>query len=410
MPDADPSPRALRVARIIARLNVGGPTRHVVWLTAGLESPQLHTALVTGTVPPGEDDMSDFAAAHGVVPVVIPEMSREISPRDVISVWKLLRFFHRFGPDIVHTHTAKAGTAGRVAGLLYRWLTWPALIGRPRRVRFVHTFHGHVFHSYYGRLKTGFFIAIEKLLARVATDVIVTVSEQQRCEIHETFGIGRAHQFRVIPLGVHLDGAATETRAPRETSVVAIVGRLVPVKNHELFLRVAASREWPERVRFAVYGDGSERRMLEQRAVSLGLAGKILFAGTIPAAKIYPSVDIVVLTSLNEGTPLTLIEAMLAGVPSISTAVGGVSDVLGPVEERGHENGAVYEIRERGVTAASNDSAGFAAGLHRLLTDSALRERLSARGKAFAATAYSKERLFADIIALYRELQDAPRS
>jgi glycosyltransferase involved in cell wall biosynthesis len=396
------------VARIIARLNVGGPARHVVWLTAGLEGLEFHTELVTGTVPRGEDDMSDFAADHGIVPFVIPQMSREISPRDAVSIWKLLRFFREFRPDIVHTHTAKAGTVGRVAGFLYRWLTWKTLIGRPRRVRFVHTFHGHVFHSYYGRLKTNLFIAIEKIMART-TDIIVTVSEQQRREIHETFGIGRARQFRVIPLGVHLDVPA-ERAAPRDTTVVGIVGRLVPIKNHELFLRAASSREWPRRVRFVVYGDGTERRALEQRAASLGLGERIHFAGTVPAAKIYPAVDIVALTSLNEGTPLTLIEAMLAGVPTISTAVGGVPDILGPVEERVDEQGAVYEIRERGITTASNDVPAFAAGLSRLLADEPLRQRLTQRGRAFAATAYSKGRLVVDIITLYRELQDAPRS
>ncbi|MEO8381358.1 MAG: glycosyltransferase [Acidobacteriota bacterium] len=408
MPGIERLVRPLRVARTIARLNVGGPTRHVVWLTAGLEGPEVHTVLITGTVPAGEDDMTPFATAHGVVPFVIPEMSREISPRDVISVWKFFRFLHRFRPDIVHTHTAKAGTVGRAAGLLYRWLTWKTLIGKPRRVVFVHTFHGHVFHSYYGKLKTRFFILVEKVLARLATDVIITISEQQRHEIHQTFGIGRAEQFRVIPLGVELD--VPGERAPTPPVEVAIVGRLVPIKNHELFLRVIAAREWPAPVRFVVYGDGAERAALEQRATALGLAGRIRFAGTRPAAEIYPAAGIVALTSLNEGTPLTLIEAMLAGVPVISTAVGGVPDVLGPVEERVQAEGAVYEIRERGLSAASNDVAGFAAGLSRLLADGELRERLTRRGRDFAATAYSKDRLLTDIIALYRELHDAPRS
>src|SRR5258706_4353327 len=165
----------MRVLRLIARLNVGGPARHVVWLNQALNAEGFETLLVTGTVPAGEDDMSDFAAAHGVTPLVIPSMSRELSPRDFSTIWHLWRLMVRFRPDIVHTHTAKAGAVGRIAGLLYRYLT----LSRPRRVRFVHTFHGHVFHSYYGRLKTRFFLAVERILARLRTERIVVLSEQQ---------------------------------------------------------------------------------------------------------------------------------------------------------------------------------------------------------------------------------------
>lgn len=388
------APRPLRIARIIARLNVGGPTRHVAWLTEALEGPEFHTALVTGVVPPGEDDMTEFATKRGITPFVIPEMSREISARDLVTLVKLVRFFFRYRPDIVHTHTAKAGTAGRAAGILYRMLTW-------RRVRFVHTFHGHIFHSYYGALKTRVFLTIEKLLARFNTDVIITISEQQRREIHETFGVGRARQVRVIPLGLDLDDCVPPARTPHEGTVVAIIGRLTAIKNHDLFLRVATARAWPADVRFVVYGDGTDRAALEARA-----GANVTFAGTRPAQEIYGTTDICALTSLNEGTPLTIIEAMANGIPSISTSVGGVVDVLGTVEERVEEDGAAYEIRERGITAASNDERGFAAGLARMLKDDALRARFAERGRAFARATYSKERLVTDIIALYRELRD----
>src|SRR5882762_5826840 len=191
----------MKVLRIIARLNVGGPARHVVWLTAGMKPDGYDTLLVAGVVPAGENDMSYVAAQAGVSPLIIPEMSREISPRDAITVWKLFRLMLREKPDLVHTHTAKAGTVGRVAGMMYRWLTPATLIGKPRSCRFVHTYHGHVFHSYYGRLKTRLFLGIERLLARLATDRIVVVSEQQRSEINEQFRVGRRKQFAVIPLG-----------------------------------------------------------------------------------------------------------------------------------------------------------------------------------------------------------------
>ncbi len=373
----------LRVARIIARLNVGGPAQHVVWLTEALQDEEFESVLITGIVPPGEDDMSEFAAAHGVRPAVIPEMSREISPRDVVTIWKLFRFFRRYRPDVVHTHTAKAGAAGRAAGFLYRILT-------PRaRVKFVHTFHGHVFHSYYGALKTRVFLLIEKVLARF-TDVIVVLSEQQRREIHERFGIGRGEQFRIVPLGLDLEAVEGAPEA-RTTPVIAIIGRLTAVKNHELFLRVAARFE---DARFVVYGDGADRAALEARGTH------VHFAGTRPAREIYGAIDIAALTSLNEGTPLTLIEAMANGIPVISTAVGGVVDLLGAVEEK-HDG---FDIRERGITAASNDEIGFAAGLRRLLDDAALRQRFSERGRVFARAHYSKERLIGDIRRLYREL------
>jgi glycosyltransferase involved in cell wall biosynthesis len=374
-----------RVARIIARLNVGGPAQHVVWLSEALQDGEFESVLITGIVPPGEEDMSAFAAAHGVRPLVIPEMSREISPRDAVTIWKLFRFFRRYRPDVVHTHTAKAGAAGRAAGFLYRMLT-------PRaRVKFVHTFHGHVFHSYYGKLKTRLFLLIEKTLARLATDAIVVLSEQQLREIHGSFGIGREEQFRVVPLGLDLEGVKGVPEA-RATPAVAIIGRLTAVKNHDLFLRVAACFQG---IDFVVYGDGADRAALEAKS-----KGRVRFAGTRPAREIYGAVDIVALTSLNEGTPLTLIEAMANAIPVISTAVGGVVDLLGAVEERV----GGYEIRERGITAASNDEVGFAAGLRRLLDDASLRERFAERGRAFVEARYSKERLIDDVRTLYREL------
>src|SRR4051812_15035628 len=192
----------MKVIRIIARLNVGGPAKHVVWLTAGLEQFGFETLLVAGVVPPGEDDMSYFASQLGVEPVYLREMSREISYKDFVTVWKLYRLFVRERPDLVHTHTAKAGTVGRLAGLLYRWATPAIFLGRPRRCRFVHTYHGHIFHSYYGRLKTKVFVTIERVLARLGTDRIIVISEQQRREINEEFHVGKQEQFKVIPLGL----------------------------------------------------------------------------------------------------------------------------------------------------------------------------------------------------------------
>jgi glycosyltransferase involved in cell wall biosynthesis len=366
----------MRVLRLIARLNVGGPAQHVVWLHEGLARHGVESLLVTGTVPPGEQEMSGFATAHGVTPVVIPSMSRELSPRDLVTIWRVWRLMRTFRPDVVHTHTAKAGAVGRIAGLLYR------------RPKFIHTFHGHVFHGYYGRWKTRLFIAIERWLARLNTDRIVVLSEQQLREIHDEFGVGKREQFAIVPLGIDLDAVRGPHRA-HEGFVVGIVGRLTAIKNHDLFLRVAQRVD----ATFVIYGDGADRVALEKKA-----GANVRFAGTREPRDIYAEVDVVALTSRNEGTPLALIEAMACGRPVISTAVGGVVDLLGAIVE--HRDG--FDVRERGITVESDDDVGFASGLELLLRDEPLRRALAERGRAYVERTHSKERLVADILALYR--------
>lgn len=421
MNQTDPPSHRIRIARVIARLNVGGPARHVVWLTEALNDRRFQSVLITGSVPAGEDDMSDFAAAHGVQPMTIKEMSRELSPKDLITVWKLFRFFLRFKPDIVHTHTAKAGATGRVAGLLYRLFTPSVLVGRPRPCRLVHTFHGHVFHHYYGRVKTFLFVTIERILARFATDRIIVLSDQQFNEIHKSFRVGRRDQFRVIPLGIDLSNAGSDDEVrkslrdklgiDRNEVVVGIVGRLVPIKNHEMFLQ-AASRfgSIAPGLRFVVYGDGPERQKLERRHGELGLGRKTILAGLRAPAEIYASMDIATLTSLNEGTPLTLIEAMARGLPIVSTAVGGVVDVLGLVERTEvSSTAASFEIRERGITVSAGDIEGFGLALHYLINNGELRSRFAESGPVYVRAMYSKEHLVRNIIDTYQELVDGTR-
>jgi glycosyltransferase involved in cell wall biosynthesis len=402
----------IRILRLITRLNVGGPARHVVWLASALNDGDFRTTLVTGSVPPGEADMSWFAAKNGVEPVVVEEMSREISPADLITLWKVYRLLVRERPDVVHTHTAKAGTIGRLAGLLYRFATPAALIGRPRRCRFIHTYHGHIFHSYYGRAKTKLFLTIERMLARLNTSRIVVLSEQQLGEIHERFRVGRPAQFAVVPLGIDLDEVRAE-RAARErlrrelgiaaeATVVGTVGRLTAIKNHDLFLRVAAHVSGD--ARFVLFGDGADRELLERRAQELGANDRVVFAGTREPREIYAAVDVVALTSLNEGTPLALIEAMANGLPIVSTAVGGVIDLLGGVRERVSDGATSYDIRERGLTVASQDEASFVAGLARITADAALAAALGRDARAYVQRVYSKERLIDDIARVTREL------
>lgn len=410
-------PYHTKVIRIIARLNVGGPAKHVAWLTEGLREAGYNTLLVAGRVPEGEEDMGYFAADMGVFPLFIPEMSREISWKDAITVWKLFRLFLRERPDIVHTHTAKAGTVGRSAGFLYRWLTPGTLIGKPRVCKFVHTYHGHVFHSYYSRRRTQLFLMIERMLARLVTDRLLVVSKQQRTEIGEQFHVGRAEQFRVVPLGLDLGVFAehTERRAkfrhelciPDNATLIGIVGRLTEIKNHEMFLNVAARLKAVDPacrrqgdVRFIVIGDGALRESLEQQQHALGLEKDVIFVGSRKDPEyFYPALDIVALTSRNEGTPLTLIEAMANARPVVATSVGGVVDLLGEVVEDGP-----YRVCRRGIAVPNGDEEAFVAALSRIIRDRSLRQELGERGLEFVEVNYSKERLFEDIKNLYGEL------
>ncbi len=401
--------KPIKIVRIIARLNVGGPARHVVWLTKAFQNSEYKSVLLAGRVPEGEEDMSYFAAENSVAPVYIEEMSRELSPQDVISLWKIYRQLQREQPDIIHTHTAKAGTVGRVAGFLYRWLSW-------KDVKIVHTFHGHIFHSYYGTLKTKIFLIIEKTLAKAATDKIVVISRQQFQEIHEKFKVGKKDQFEIIPLGIDLEAFADwrakrhllreEVGAGDDEILVGLVGRLTEVKNHSLFLEVVKLRREKSdamKVKFIIIGDGHLRESLEAEAEKLGVKDSIIFLGNRNDPDVfYAGLDIVALTSLNEGTPLSLIEAMANEKPVISTAVGGVVDLLGAVETE--KTG--FQMRERGVSAASEDAPGFADGLQYLLENDKMRDIFGRRGKDYVEANYSKSRLVSDIKNLYGALTE----
>jgi glycosyltransferase involved in cell wall biosynthesis len=415
-----PTTGKTKVVRVIARLNVGGPAKHVVWLTDGLKQFGFETVLIAGTVPEGEGDMSYFADEMNVQPHYIREMSREISLLDFVTIWKLFMLFLRERPNIVHTHTAKAGSVGRVAGFLYRWFTPSLLIGRPRQCKFVHTYHGHIFHSYYGRFKTRLFILIEKILARTITDCLICVSQQQRDEIGGRFGIGHRRQFSVVPLGLDLklfENATSRRQLFRkelglsdDVTLVGIVGRLTDVKNHRLFLRSIArfkqlTKDSKDRqVKFVVIGDGSLLSELDEITASLELQNDVTFVGNRrDAQNFYPALDIVALTSKNEGTPLTLLEAMANARPVIATSVGGVVDLLGePLPTNLN-----YRECTRGISVIPNDEVAFAAGLLRLVDDAELRTRIGRNGSDFVKQNYSKDKLFETIRDLYTGLMAA---
>jgi glycosyltransferase involved in cell wall biosynthesis len=397
----------IRVVRIIDRLNVGGPAKHVTWLTAGLDPERFETTLITGVVPESEGDMSYFARAAGVEPIVIEEMGRELSLGDVVVIFKILRELFRLKPHIVHTHKAKAGAVGRVAATIYKWLTPSALRLRPRELGVVHTYHGHVFHSYYGAAKTRLFIAIERALARFCADRIVAISERQRDEICRSFKVGRFEQFTVIPLGIDFDEIDSRRgRLRREIGVgvddvlVGVVGRLCEVKNHAMLIESAAKMK-AAGTAFVIVGDGHLRAELEAQARAAGLDGSVIFTGFRgDAASLYADFDIAALTSLNEGTPLALIEAMGCGCAAASTEVGGVADLMG----RRRETLDGFTVWDHGVTAPSRDVETFTKGLKYLIERPRLRREMGERGRAFVSSRLSKGRLVGDIENLYRGL------
>jgi glycosyltransferase involved in cell wall biosynthesis len=393
---------AKRVMQIIDRLNVGGPTKYVTWLAAGLDPAKFQNLVVTGTIPPGEGDMTWFARQAGVEPLIIPEMSRELSMKDFLVLWKLLRLMISYKPDLVHTHKAKAGAIGRLAVLLYTLLT-----GNSCRV--VHIFHGHIFHSYYGRIKTGIFLIIEKILARLATDRILTISEQQRQEIGDTFGVGVPAQHEVIAYGLDFSAPAGPSLhsilgVSSDIPIIGLVGRLCEVKNHEMFIesaRILNERNIP--VIFAIIGDGHLREDLEKKVSQLDLNNMVHFTGfRDDVMNLYRDLSIAAITSLNEGTPFTLIEAMNFGIPVVATAVGGVIDLMG-AKISGAQIGRV-EFWQNGLTVDSRDAAAYADAVQYLIENPITRREMGGQAAGFCLAHYSRERFIRDITDLYDRL------
>ena len=401
--------RPLRVVRIIDRLIYGGPTRNVVFLTEGLSKLGFECELVTGVPAEGERDMASWAQQYQVEPRRLKEMSRELCARDAVVIWKLWRLFKQLRPDIVHTHKSKAGATGRIAAFLYRYGTPSTLLGRPKKILVLHTFHGHIFHSYYSRRKTWVFIQIERLLARL-TDCIVTVSEQQKEEIQQVHGVGKSVEFRVVPLGIDFRTSSSPARF-RETHgiekqefLVGAVGRLCEIKNFSLLLRALAlarrSSAKPP-IRLAFIGDGHLRPELEAETRELGISDSVDFTGfSDDVDAIYPELDLAALSSLNEGTPLVLIEAMSHGRPVMTTEVGGYRDILGEFVRAGEG----FKVWAHGVSVGSGDVEGYANALLFFLTNRSESRQMGERGRGYAWQRFSRDRLVEDMAGLYREL------
>lgn len=368
-----------RVLRLIARLNVGGPAQHVTWLCPEMARRGFATLLAAGFVGPEEEEHTPVLERHGVRPLRVPELGREIRPiPDLLALMRILRVLYRFRPDVVHTHTAKAGFLGRAAAILYRLTT-------RRRVAVFHTFHGHVFEGYFGRARTALFLFLERALAR-ATDALLVLSPAQARDLSARYRVAPPERFRIVPLGIDLApflAAGRPAEDPGRHPLVGWVGRLVPVKAPHLFLDAAALVEAD--ARFLVVGDGHLRHELEPRVEG----SRVTLAGTrhdLPA--VYAGIDLLVLTSRNEGTPVAILEAFAAGVPVVSTAVGGVPDLLAD---------------GRGVLVPPGDAKALARAIDDLLADPARRREIARRARDYVVATHSLAALGDRVEAVYRE-------
>ncbi len=377
-----------KIVRIIARLNIGGPAIHVILLSEGLED--YDTILVKGMEAETEGDMMDLARERGVEPVIVNRLGRDLNLiRDLGTLWQLYRLLRREQPDIVHTHTAKAGTLGRIAA---------RLAGVPI---VVHTFHGHVLSGYFNPLKTKFFTFIERWLARWS-DVIISVSERCRSDLLSA-GIGDDKKMITIPLGLELErfeqrvpglGGKFRERLgiPAGVPIVSHVARMVPIKRHDVFLR-AIPKVWerlPD-VRFVLVGDGELRPELERLARDLDLDERLVWAGFVREQElIYADTDLLVLTSDNEGLPVAVLEALASGRPVVSTRVGGVPELI--------------EDGKTGFIVPPGDHEALADTLVHALGDMDRLRAMGRQGQQRTLEEYNAQRLIRDIDRLYGEL------
>jgi glycosyltransferase involved in cell wall biosynthesis len=378
---------------MITRLNIGGPSIQAITLSDRLTARGFDTHLVHGALGEGEGDMR-YLLPPTTRATVLASLRRPISPaQDLIAVRGLLAMMRTFEPDILHTHMAKAGAVGRAAATLYN-------AGRTKRVRVVHTYHGHVLEGYFGAATTRLFLGVERLLAR-ASDRLVAISPEIKSELLHEQRIGRDEQYVVIPLGFDLTALAAIDDAQRcaarvtlglmaDAHVISTVGRLTAIKNHALFLEAAAriARQDPSAM-FVIAGDGELRADLEARAQALGIADRVRFLGwRRDLAVIYGATDVFLLTSRNEGTPVALIESLAAATPGVSTDVGGVRDVI--------------DSAEVGLLAASGDAQGLADHVLALAADPERRRRMGERGRRSIVARYALDRLVDDVERLYR--------
>lgn len=385
--------RKIKILRIINRFNIGGPTYNATFLTAFL-GDDYETMLVGGLPEEGESDSLFILEKYGVTPVLIDEMVREPNIKSDRKAYKKLKeIIREFKPDIVHTHASKAGALGRKAASACKV---PVI---------VHTFHGHVFHSYFGNLKTTLFKMIERNLAKKSTG-IVAISEIQKQELTAIHKICPSEKVKVIQLGFDLLPfhekrktqriAVREQYGLKETDIaIAIVGRIAAIKDHSFFLDVIEGvlNKTTKSIQVFIVGDGPDRISIEERVIEINqkfndcivMTSWIKDIGTFNAG-----MDILCLTSKNEGTPVSLIEAQAANIPVVTTDVGGVRDII--------------DVDQTGFVVPQGDLNLYTEKLLELCEDEKTREKMSQNGWNYVHEKFHYTTLVQNMDRYYREL------
>src|ERR1035437_5480118 len=368
-----------RVLRIINRFNLGGPAYNVAYLTKYL-APEFETLLIGGEKEEDEESSLFIFKEMGIEPLVLKEMNRSVNFfNDVKAYYRIKKIIKEFKPDIVHTHAAKAGALGRLAAYNCKI---PVI---------VHTFHGHVFHSYFGKVKTNIYKEVERYLAKKSS-AIIAISEKQKQELCVEHKIAPQEKIKIIPLGFDLNRFTENQDDKRKTFrkqylieedeiCIVIIGRLVPVKNHALFLNAIAhlQKKSSKKIRAFIVGDGNLRNDLYQQAQNLNLdycywpeeqkKTVITFTSWINDVS-FPLAgsDIVCLTSFNEGTPVSLIEAQAASKAIVTTKTGGIENSVS---------------REAAFLIDVEDEKSFLEKLLLLTKNHTLRSEMAEKGKSF---------------------------
>ncbi len=387
-----------KVIQIVNRLSLGGLVSNALYM-AKYMAPEYETLVLAGMLEEEEGSYEFLAKEMGIRYQILPSMHRKINLwQDLKAYRELKKVIRDFQPDILHTHGAKAGAIGRLAA------------SHCNVKGIFHTFHGHVFHSYFHPLKTQLFLRIEQYLAEKSS-CILSVSHQIKQELAEEYKICKADKIQVIELGYDLKIFQENLSQKRQQFrnkyqinpdeiAIGIVGRIVPIKNHALFLKGLKQvlQKTNKKIRAFIIGDGELRNEIESSARNLDIPFNteketqfnqpLTFTSWIQKIDVaYAGLDIICLTSLNEGTPVSLIEAQAARKPIITTDVGGVRDT-------------VLE-GQTALVSRSNDPDKLAENLLKLINDEQLRQSFGQKGLAFVKDKYAYNRLIKDMKILY---------
>lgn len=382
--------RKKKILRIVTRLNIGGVSLNVSNLAKHLPENMYETKVVHGLLGSDEGDMS--YVFDGIDKIFIPTLQRELNiVNDIKTFIEIVKIIKRYKPDIVHTHTAKAGLLGRIA----------AKICGVKII--IHTFHGNVFSGYFNKKKTEFFKLLERICALCSTKIIAISKTQKEDLIN--YGIAKTSKIEVIPLGFDFSKVIPENDyktdfrdrfdLSKDDILIGIIGRVVPIKNHIMFINIAEKvlYAFDKKVKFIVVGDGELKRTLEDEVLKRDLSSKIIFTGyTNNLKEIYNELSYVMLTSKNEGTPVAIIEALANKKITFATNVGGIADFI--------ENGI------SGFYFDLADENRFAEKMIEVLKKHGSIElnKIKENGYSVAMEKFSYKRLINDIDKLYTNL------